>query len=77
MSRTTGGFLSILWQVVLTIARGVIVAALFVIGAILIYGFGAGYFGHVAVPTPFNLVVSLLLLALLVAGLRKFLLTTR
>ena len=65
-----------MWRILLVIARGVTTAALFMLGAILIYGFGAGYFGYVSVPTPFNLVVSLLLLAVLVTGLRKFLLIT-
>jgi hypothetical protein len=37
-----------------------------VLGTSLIYAFGAGYFGHFAVPTPFNFVVApVLLLGLL------------
>jgi hypothetical protein len=59
------------------VVRGVLAGVLLLLGLWLIYAFGGGYFGDFLVPTPFNVIVSLLLLVVLIVGLRRFLLATK
>ena len=53
-------------------ALGLVAGLTLVFGALLIYAFGAGYFGDFAVPTPLNFVVAPLLLLGLVRVLWMF-----
>jgi hypothetical protein len=51
---------------------GLVAGLTLVVGALLIYAFGAGYFGAFAAPTPLNFVVALLLMFSLVLLLWRF-----
>lgn len=64
--KLSGGSRPALVSFALAVAYGVAAGVILVLGTSLIYAFGAGYFGHFAVPTPFNFVVApVLLLGLL------------
>jgi hypothetical protein len=52
---------------------GLVAGLTVVVGSLLIYAFGAGYFGDSAVPTPLNFIVAPLLLLGLVLVLWRFL----
>jgi hypothetical protein len=52
--------------------RGLVAGLALVFGTLLIYGFGAGYFGALAVPTPLNFVVAPVMLLGLILVLRRF-----
>jgi hypothetical protein len=51
---------------------GLVAGLTLVVGTLLIYAFGAGYFGHFAVLTPLNFIVAPLLLLGLVLVLWRF-----
>ena len=53
--------------------RVVVGSVIFLIGVVLIYAFGAGYLSGlgIGVPTPWNVVVALIFLGLLVWGVFK------
>jgi formate/nitrite transporter FocA (FNT family) len=52
--------------------RGLLAGLMLVFGTLLIYGFGAGYFGTLAVPTPLNFVVAPVMLLGLILVLWRF-----
>jgi formate/nitrite transporter FocA (FNT family) len=52
--------------------RGLVAGLMLVFGTLLIYGFGAGYFGALAVPTPLNFVVASVMLLGLILVLWRF-----
>jgi hypothetical protein len=54
------------------LALGLVAGLMLVIGAIAIYTLGAGYFGHLAVPSPLNFVVAPTLLFGLALALWRF-----
>jgi hypothetical protein len=51
---------------------GLVAGLMLVVGALLIYAFGAGYFGDFAVPTPLNFIAAPLLLLGLLLVLWRF-----
>jgi hypothetical protein len=61
------------FSLILLGTRLVLAMLALLLGAVLVYAFGAGYFGSFAVPTPLNFVVAPALLISLVLVLWKFL----
>jgi hypothetical protein len=51
---------------------GLVAGLALAFGTLLIYGFGAGYFGALAVPTPLNFVVAPVMLLGLIIVLWRF-----
>ena len=55
-----------------TFVRGLVAGLMLAFGILLIYGFGAGYLGALAVPTPFNFLGVALMLFGLILVLWRF-----
>ena len=65
VARASVGSHDALMELAPFLGRLIVAACLLLVGTVLIYGFGAGYFGWFAVPAPLNFVVaSALLLSL-------------
>ncbi len=58
----------------MAVVYGALAGVLLVVGALLIYAFGAGYFNYVAVPTPLNFVIAPAMLFGLIVLLGRFVL---
>ncbi len=52
--------------------RLVLATGALLLGSTLIYDLGVGYFGYVAIPTPGNFVITLLLFVGLIFVLRRY-----
>lgn len=62
-------------DIVRTVVRIVLALALLLVGGVLIYGLGAGYFSRLGIgfPTPYNLVVTVVLTVVLLLAVRRIL----
>jgi formate/nitrite transporter FocA (FNT family) len=72
VAKLSGSPLSAQASLARTFVRGLLAGLILVFGTLLIYGFGAGYFGTLAVPTALNLVVAPVMLLGLILVLWRF-----